>query len=243
MDNGNIKGILILAAGYGSRMKPITLSTPKPMIKIWNEPIIERLLKQLDTIFPTIPITINVSHLSEEIIKFCLKIPIQNRPEIIFEFEPQGTLSSIINYSKKIDGMIAVFHGDLIIDIEGLSNFKKYVDERVDSIIVVHARNLSSARSIIEISNSDKVISVIEIKKSEKVRSVEEFVFSNSGIYFLDSNQIKNFPIKKDESISPILLNWIAKKYSLRAYVWEGRRYSLESINDINEINLIEKFF
>lgn len=36
---------IILAAGMGSRLRPLTLNTPKPLIKINNESIIERQIK------------------------------------------------------------------------------------------------------------------------------------------------------------------------------------------------------
>jgi len=243
MINSDIKGVLILAAGYGSRMKPVTLDTPKPMIKIWDEPILERLLKQINIVFPKVTVAINVSYLSESIIEYCLKIPIKDRPEIIFEFEPQGTLSSVLDYSKNKDGMIVVFHGDLVIDKQGLFEFKKYISGKTESIVAVHSRNLLEARSIVKVSDANKVLSIVEVKTLGQEPTTGEIVYSNSGIYFLNSSQIKKYPKVKGESISPNLLNWIINSSTLIAYEWEGKRFSIETIEDINKANLIEKFF
>lgn len=41
------KRAIILAAGYGMRMVPINTETPKGLIKLYNEPLIERIIKQL----------------------------------------------------------------------------------------------------------------------------------------------------------------------------------------------------
>ena len=45
--NNSPQNAIILAAGYGMRMVPINLETPKGLIKFKNEPLIERIIKQL----------------------------------------------------------------------------------------------------------------------------------------------------------------------------------------------------
>ena len=43
-----IFNIMILAAGLGKRMKSYTKKTPKPLIKINNETLIEKIIKNLE---------------------------------------------------------------------------------------------------------------------------------------------------------------------------------------------------
>lgn len=40
---------IILAGGYGTRLYPLTLNAPKPMVPIWGRPLIDYLLDKLDT--------------------------------------------------------------------------------------------------------------------------------------------------------------------------------------------------
>ena len=47
LQNKDIHEAIILAAGFGKRLRPLTLNTPKPLIKINNEPIIFYILEEL----------------------------------------------------------------------------------------------------------------------------------------------------------------------------------------------------
>ena len=44
----NVKHAMILAAGLGSRMKPLTLETPKPLIKVGSKNLLERSINLLE---------------------------------------------------------------------------------------------------------------------------------------------------------------------------------------------------
>jgi len=60
---------IILAAGKGKRLEPLTLTTPKAMIKINSKPILQILLEQLKSV-GIIEIVIVVHHMKEQIIGF-----------------------------------------------------------------------------------------------------------------------------------------------------------------------------
>ena len=64
-----IKNAMILAAGLGRRMQPLTLKTPKPLLKIGNENLLERAINLLiDNDIQKI--VINIHHLGDQIKKF-----------------------------------------------------------------------------------------------------------------------------------------------------------------------------
>ena len=60
---------MILAAGEGRRLRPLTATTPKPMLKVKGIPLIERLVGQLKTAGIT-DIVINLFHLGDQIEHF-----------------------------------------------------------------------------------------------------------------------------------------------------------------------------
>ena len=64
-----IKKAMILAAGYGKRLMPLTRETPKPLIKIGQKNFLERAIEILIKIGVT-EIVINVHYLSDKIKEF-----------------------------------------------------------------------------------------------------------------------------------------------------------------------------
>ena len=64
-----IKTALILCAGYGKRLNPITLSTPKPLLKVNNLTMLENCINMILSLGIK-KIILNTFHLSEQINNF-----------------------------------------------------------------------------------------------------------------------------------------------------------------------------
>ena len=58
---------MILSAGYGKRLHPLTKNCPKPLLKIGNETLLSNTLKFL-TEFGVKQVVVNVHYLAEQII-------------------------------------------------------------------------------------------------------------------------------------------------------------------------------
>ncbi len=63
---GKIKKAMVLAAGYGTRLKPLTDRMPKPLLPVAGKPMIQYALDQLKT-YGIQDVVINVSHLREQL--------------------------------------------------------------------------------------------------------------------------------------------------------------------------------
>lgn len=62
--------VMILAAGLGERMRPLTDHTPKPLLEVAGVPLLEHHIRHLVRAGYT-ELVINVSHLAQQIIAFC----------------------------------------------------------------------------------------------------------------------------------------------------------------------------
>ena len=67
-----IKKAMILAAGFGKRINPLTLQTPKPLLKIGNETLLSNTIKFLK-LYGVKQAVVNVHYLGEQIVEYISK--------------------------------------------------------------------------------------------------------------------------------------------------------------------------
>ncbi len=121
---------MILAAGKGTRVRPITHTIPKPMIPILQKPVMEFLLELLKEHGFT-EVMVNVSHLAEEIENY-FRDGQRFGVEIAYSFEGRiqdgeligdalgsaGGLKKIQNFQSFFDDTFVVLCGDALIDLD-----------------------------------------------------------------------------------------------------------------------------
>jgi len=109
---------MILAAGFGKRLKPLTNDTPKPMLKVGNQSLIERNIHSLiNSGFDEI--VINVSYLGNILIKHVLELFPNNNIIFSKESEPLGTGGGIQNALELLgDEPFMLINADVYHDID-----------------------------------------------------------------------------------------------------------------------------
>ena len=109
-----IKQGVILAAGIGTRMQPITFKTPKPLIQIGNKNLLERALELLIN-HGVDEIAINVHHLADQIKDFINKK--KYKAKIIISHEQDMLLDTgggILNATKSFNEPFVVINPDTL---------------------------------------------------------------------------------------------------------------------------------
>lgn len=120
------KRAVLLAGGKGTRLKPYTLTMPKPLVPICEYPIIEIIIRQLvKSGFDHITITVN--HMADMIRAFCgngskwdIKI------DYSLETKPLSTMGPL-KLIKDLPEDFLVMNGDVMTDL----NFAEMYDEHV----------------------------------------------------------------------------------------------------------------
>lgn len=65
-----VKKAIVLAAGMGTRLRPLTASVPKPLMTVWGERMIDRIVTMLRD-WGVEEIAVNAHYLSDQIVKWC----------------------------------------------------------------------------------------------------------------------------------------------------------------------------
>jgi len=195
---------MILAAGKGTRVRPITYTIPKPMIPILQKPVMEFLLELLKQHGFT-EIMVNVSHLAQEIESY-FRDGQRFGVQIGYSFEGRindgqlvgqalgsaGGIRRIQDFNRFFDDTFVVLCGDALIDLD-LSAVVKWHKEK-GSIATVVTKSVPRE----DVPSYGVVVTDDEgrIKKFQEKPSVEEALSTeiNTGIYILEPEVIDYIP-------------------------------------------------
>jgi len=218
-------------------LRPLTESTPKPLLPLGKTSILERLLTQLKVSFREDEIFVNCSYLGELITEFISRQPILNRPKIIWEPEPLGTAVTTLNLFKSEPSQgLLVIHGDLVLGDDALWSISDLIKAQSESFIMVHERPVNRARSIVHVENS-KVLGIEEVDISQsKNSSGLKKVLVNSGVIFFAPESLNNISVPKSGTeISPYLIQKLSNDRNLGFNIWKWDRVAVDSIASYEE--------
>nr|MCU0552754.1 NDP-sugar synthase [Leptolyngbya sp. Prado105] len=220
---------MILAAGKGTRVRPITYTTPKPMIPILQKPVMEFLLELLRQ-HGFDQIMVNVSHLAHEIENY-FRDGQRFGVEIAYSFEGSivdgeligealgsaGGMKKIQDFSPFFDDTFVVLCGDALIDLD-LSAAVKWHREK-GSIATIISKPVPheevSSYGVVVTDESGK------IKAFQEKPSVEEALSTNinTGIYIFEPEIFNYIPSNQEYDIGgelfPKLVEMDAPFYAL----------------------------
>jgi len=112
-----MKHAIILAAGEGRRMKPLTDTRPKPLIKVAKKPLLERHIEGLAGAGFT-EIVVNASYFASQIVDFCDDRQFGDaRVTVVVEETPLETAGGIVNALPLLgERPFVVVNGDVYTD-------------------------------------------------------------------------------------------------------------------------------
>ncbi|HMQ31137.1 MAG TPA: NDP-sugar synthase [Chloroflexaceae bacterium] len=109
---------VILVGGLGTRLRPLTCNTPKPMIPLVNQPFIEWMLLRLRDQGIN-EVVLAVQYLADRFrAAFGDGSRLEMKLHIVEEPEPRGTAGAVKNVEHLLDGPTFVFNGDVMTDLD-----------------------------------------------------------------------------------------------------------------------------
>ena len=138
---------LILCAGFGKRVAPLTNTTPKPLLKIKNDTLLENSINFLKKCGIK-KILINTHYLSHEIENFIKKKNYQNEVKLLFEKEildTGGGIKNLVKNDTDEDFLIinpdTIWKDNYLTEIEKMKKF--YFDKNLRNILMLVKKSKS----------------------------------------------------------------------------------------------------
>ena len=202
---------MILAAGKGTRVRPITYTIPKPLIPILQKPVMEFLLELLRK-HGFDQVVVNVSHLANEIENY-FRDGQRFGVEIAYSFEGRivdgqlvgealgsaGGMRRIQDFNPFFDDTFIVLCGDALIDLDLSAAVKFHKNKGAIATIVTKPVPKERVSSYGVVVTDDEG----RVKTFQEKPSVEEALSTNinTGIYIFEPEVINYIPSGQEYDI------------------------------------------
>jgi NDP-sugar pyrophosphorylase family protein len=210
---------VILAGGEGTRLRPLTLATPKPVVPVVDRPFLRHQLDLLASVGVR-EVVFSVAYQPERIqAVFGDGSAIGHRIHYAVEETPLGTGGAVKNAERFLDETTIVFNGDVLTDVDlarVLAEHRAFGSRA--SLVLTPVAN-PSAYGLVETDSNGRVVRFTEKPDPSQIRTDT----INAGIYVLESSTLALMPAGQPHSIErqffPTLL---ARGELVRAHVHRG---------------------
>lgn len=220
--------VVILAAGKGTRMRPLTLHVPKPMVRVLGKNFIEHNLKQLPKEVDELIIV--VGYLSEQIMNHFGDEFEGRKVTYVRQDKLLGTGHALFACQKYIKGKFMVLMAD---DMYSLKDLKKCLKAGDNVMMVKKVRGKFQGGNII----TDKKGNLLEIKEGTH-NSKESFV--NTAAYVLTPDIFK-YKLEKIKNSKEYGLPQTIVKMSLDYPVKIVEAEDWHQVSSVEDLKKIEK--
>src|SRR6187200_2949784 len=188
---------ILLVGGKGTRLRPLTLHTPKPIVPIFNRPFLHYqidLLKQVPEIDEVI-LSLNYQpRRIEDVFGDGAEAGIKIR--YVVEPAPLGTGGAVRYAGDALTESVVVFNGDVLTQVDLAAVLKLHRERKARATIVLTPVDNPTAYGLVETDKAGKVLRFLEKPTADQI--VCDTI--NAGIYVLEPDTLDRIP--KDEVYS-----------------------------------------
>jgi mannose-1-phosphate guanylyltransferase len=187
---------LILAGGKGTRLRPLTVYTPKPIVPICNRPF---LLYQIDTLRRAgiIDITLSLSYQPNKIEQL-LGDGSDHGVKLKYTVEPQpmGTAGAYKFAEELIRERTVVFNGDILTDLDLKAVIREHNERKATATIVLTPVENPRDYGLVETERDGRIRRFLEKPKEEEITCNT----INAGTYILEPKVLDFIPTGENHS-------------------------------------------
>ena len=210
---------VILAGGEGTRLRPLTLAVPKPVVPIVDRPFLRHQLDMLRAAGID-EVVFSIAYRPERIqAVFGDGRSVGARIRYVVEETPLGTGGAVKHAEPHLDDVTVVFNGDVLTDVDLAGVIRAHREAGASATIVLTPVPNPSAYGLVEFDGASRVTRFVE--KPDPSQITTDTI--NAGIYVLQTRTLELMPPAVNVSIErkffPALL---ARGDTVLAHVHRG---------------------
>lgn len=189
--------VIVPMAGRGSRLRPHTLTVPKPLVPVGGKPIVHRLVEDIASVcedkIEEIGFIIGDfgAEVEKELIAVAEKLGAKGK--IFYQTEPLGTAHAVLCAKEMLDGKVTVAFADTLFK----ANFK--IDQNDEGILWVKQIEDPSAFGVVKMNDAGEIIDFVEKPQTfvSDLAMIGIYYFRDGAAlrseleYLIDNNVIK----------------------------------------------------
>ena len=188
---------VILAGGEGTRLRPLTLTVPKPVVPVVDRPFLRHQLDLLGQAGVT-EVVFSVAYRPERVQAiFGNGSAVGKKIRYAVEATPLGTGGAVKNAESYLDDVTVVLNGDVLTDLDLASVVREHQERRAAATLVLAPVPDPSAYGLVETDAEGWVRRFIE--KPEPSQITTDTI--NAGIYVLQTATLELMPAGVTHSI------------------------------------------
>lgn len=214
-----MKKAIIMAGGKGTRIQPLTLIRPKPLIPIANRPMIDYIIKKLKIQgYEDVVVTLN--YLKNHLKKLLEKRYPELNIKYSIENKPLGTAGGVNKAGKHLDDTFFVLSGDVLVDVDLKQLLKFHQQKKALATILLTPVKDPSHFGIAVLNKDQRITKFLEKPSPHEVFSK----IANTGTYILEPEILDYIdhsqgPVDFSNDVFPQL---IKEKAGIYGYILDG---------------------
>ncbi len=206
--------VILMVGGLGTRLRPLTENTPKPMLKVGNKPILQTIVEKFAEYgYTNIVMCVNYkSHIIQDYFadgkEFGVNI------EYVLEEQRMGTAGALSLLTDKPEEPFFVMNGDLLTNVNFEHLHEYHLTNNSMGTMCVREYDFQVPYGVVNIEDS-KVISIEEKPTHKFFVSAGIYMLSPEALKYIPENEFYDMPTLFEKLISK---NENAVSFPLREY-------------------------
>ena len=222
---------VIMAGGKGERLRPLTLTTPKPLLQVGNKTIIDYNVDRLIA-YGIRNISITVNYLAEQLVEHYREPRQDVQIQCVREQKFLGTMGAVRLVKEFYNDVVLVMNSDLFTDIDFEDMYLHFMENKADMSIAVVPYTVSIPFGICDLDGRD-VKGIVEKPTYN--------YYANAGIYMLRRDVLDRIPQDEFFNATDMIDALVQSHNKVIRYPLKGTWIDIGSISEYQKANDLAK--